>query len=550
MTTAAPAAPVSSTPRDPNALISVVACAAAVAIALTASQIPTLISERPRDLIVFFGLTMGLQLVSVPVYGRGAVSFAGTGLLALGFALGPGVAMSTAAAMGFINLARRRGRLNRGIYDASQWALAAGGGATVYLLLATDDLLLRIAAALVGAIVYMVLNIGLLCVAMGMAERTHPLAVWKERFRWFSPYYLASGPLALTLVIAYEKTGLLGLLAFALPPAFMMLSVHQYLARTRQTVEELHETNAELAERNKDLRALLEVAGGLAAQAHDRDALIAYVETSIGDLTGGRARIEAAGRGDVDLVSGGTTVGALVLGDGEKFDVERWERLRDIVLPQLATAIESADLVEQVRRTHLATIAALSRSMAAKDGYTGGHTERVSDIAVALARRLGYESPELDAIEIGALLHDIGKIGIPERILHKPGPLDDDEWKVMKQHPLTSEHILSGIGLSPIVLQIARSSHERLDGAGYPDGLRGDQIPLPARIVLVADAFDALTSDRPYREGRHVETAMAELRANGGTQFCPRVIAALEKLYREEPEILGAPPLRLVRHVA
>ena len=549
MPTAAPAAP-DSAPRDPNALISVVACAAAVAIALTATEIPTLLTERPGDLIVFFALTMGLQLVSVPVYGRGAVSFAGTALLALGFALGPGVAMATAASMGFINLARRRGRLNRGIYDASQWALAAGGGAAVYHLLESDDPVLRIAAAVAAAVVYMVANIGLLCVAMGMAERVHPLAVWKDRFRWFTPYYLASGPLALTLVIAYEKTGVLGLLAFALPPAFMMLSVHQYLAKTRQTVEELHVANAELAERNEDLRALLGVAGGLAARAHDRDSLIGYVEASIGELTGGRARIEAPGAGDVDLVSGGTPVGALVLGDGEKFDLERWERLRDIVLPQLATAIESADLVEQVRRTHLATIAALSRSMEAKDNYTGGHTERVSDVAVALAARLGYEGAELDAIEVGALLHDIGKIGIPERILHKPGPLDDDEWKVMKQHPLMSEHILSGIGLSPVVLQIARSSHERLDGEGYPDGLSGEEIPLPARIVLVADAFDALTSDRPYREGRKVESALDELRANAGTQFCPRVIAALEAIYREEPEVLGAAPLRLVRDVA
>ena len=155
-----------------------------------------------------------------------------------------------------------------------------------------------------------------------------------------------------------------------------------------------------------------------------------------------------------------------------------------------------------MRKTHLETIAALSRSMEAKDNYTGGHTERVSDIAVALATRLGYAGADLDAIEIGALLHDIGKIGIPESILHKPGPLDNDEWLVMKRHPIISEFILSEIDLSPLVLQIARSSHERMDGQGYPDGLAGEAIPLPARIVLVADAFDALTTDRPYRRAR------------------------------------------------
>jgi len=191
-------------------------------------------------------------------------------------------------------------------------------------------------------------------------------------------------------------------------------------------------------------------------------------------------------------------------------------------------------------------IAALSRSMEAKDGYTAGHTERVSDIAVAIGRRMGYKGADIDALEVGALLHDIGKIGIPERILHKPGPLDDEEWKVMQRHPVLSESILSGIGLSPIVLEVARSSHERIDGKGYPDGLAGEEIPLHARIVLVADAFDALTTDRPYRAGRTARAAMEEIRAHAGTQFCPKVLAALERVYAEEPETLGEPRLRAV----
>jgi HD-GYP domain-containing protein (c-di-GMP phosphodiesterase class II) len=178
--------------------------------------------------------------------------------------------------------------------------------------------------------------------------------------------------------------------------------------------------------------------------------------------------------------------------------------------------------------------------MEAKDFYTGGHTERVSGMAVAIAGRLGYSGPDLDSIEIGAVLHDIGKIGIPDRILNKSGPLDDEEWKVMKGHPLISEKILSDVGLSSVVLEIARSSHERLDGKGYPDGLEGDQIPLPARVVLVADAVDALTSDRPYRRARPLPLAMEEIRRHAGTQFCPRVVAALEELYREDPHVLAA----------
>ncbi len=193
---------------------------------------------------------------------------------------------------------------------------------------------------------------------------------------------------------------------------------------------------------------------------------------------------------------------------------------------------------EQVHNTHLATISALSRSMEAKDGYTGGHTERVAPLAAAIADRLGYRDEERQAVQTGALLHDIGKIGIPEHILHKPGPLNDDEWKIMKQHPIVSDRILAEVDLHPIVREIARSSHERIDGRGYPDGLAGDAIPLPARIVLVADAFDALTSDRPYRRGRAVTAALAELHAHSGTQFCPKVLAALDEVAAEQPHLV------------
>jgi HD-GYP domain-containing protein (c-di-GMP phosphodiesterase class II) len=121
---------------------------------------------------------------------------------------------------------------------------------------------------------------------------------------------------------------------------------------------------------------------------------------------------------------------------------------------------------------------------------------------------------------------------------------------VMKEHPVISEYILQEIDLDPIVLQVARSSHERIDGKGYPDGKVGDEIPLPARIVLVADAFDALTSDRPYRSARTVSEAMEELRTHAGTQFCPNVVAAMEAVYREESVLLGAAALRAVGEAA
>jgi HD domain/MASE9 len=212
-------------------------------------------------------------------------------------------------------------------------------------------------------------------------------------------------------------------------------------------------------------------------------------------------------------------------------------------LERTATAVEEAREANlNLRRAHKDTIAALSRSMEAKDLYTGGHTERVANVAVALARRLGYRDEELEAIEIGALLHDIGKIGVPGQVLRKNGPLTDDEWEVVKKHPLISDYILSELDLHPFVRQCARSSHERIDGAGYPEGLGGEQIPLPARIVFVADALDALTSTRPYRPARPMLAALAEIREHAGTQFCPRVVKALEELWRREPKLFTQVP--------
>jgi hypothetical protein len=538
-----------TSPRDPNVLISVVASTAAAVTALMATEAWREISPHLLSAFAFLALTFVLQVTSVEVYNRGSISFAGTGLLAVGFGFGVGAALIAAAIMGFVNLVRRRGKLNRGVFDMAQMALAAGTGAAIWHVSGAERLApeARLGISIASAAGFMVVNIGLLSVAMGLAEGDSPLNVWRERFRWFTPYNLASGPLALAVTLAYDKLSTLGLLAFALPPAMMMISIKQYVSRTTGFVEEVRRANDELksanvalAERNADLQALFQFAGGLAANAHDRATLVAYAEQTIGELTGAQASLSlGGGEGGVGLVTGGRRIAGLHLSQTPGFEGERWQRLRETILPQLATALESSELIDQVRKKHLATIAALSRSMEAKDYYTGGHTERVSAVAVALARRLGLGGAELDAIEIAALLHDIGKIGIPERILHKAGPLDEEEWKVMKDHPIISEYILSDVDLHPYVCQVARSSHERMDGAGYPDGLVGNEIPLPARIVLVADAFDALTSDRPYRRGRSVRAAMEELRAHAGSQFCPRVVNALEKVYREEPQLLG-----------
>jgi putative nucleotidyltransferase with HDIG domain len=534
-----------------------VACAASVVLAQSVRGSWHEVTSRPVAFATFVCLTLVLQVIVVDVYGRGTLSFAGTGQLATAIAFGVGPAMTVAVLAAVVLLVRMRSPLHRGVFNAATFALSAAAGGTAYNLVDTGGhgTIVRLGPALLAGVAYCVVNVGLLTIAMSRSEGLRPFAVWKERFRWFTPYYLVSGPLALALTSAYASVGLVGMLAFTMPPAMMMLSIRQYVSRTRQSVEdvrrandELRRANAALEERNDDLHELFEFAGGLAARAHDRGSLVTFAQEALGKLTGTpvRVHIGLAEAGGQLLVAGGHPLGSVSLEESEEYDEARWKRLREALLPQLATAFESSDLVEQVRKTHLQTIAALSRSMEAKDYYTGGHTERVATVSVALARRLGFSGAELDAVEIGALLHDIGKIGIPERILHKPSPLDDEEWKVMREHPVISEYILSEVELPEIVLQIARSSHERLDGDGYPDGLAGDDIPLAARIILVADAFDALTSDRPYRPGRHVTGAFEELREHTGTQFCPRVMEALEAILLEEPSILGTVDLRAV----
>jgi HD-GYP domain-containing protein (c-di-GMP phosphodiesterase class II) len=491
------------------------------------------VAHTPLALAEFVVVACALALTPVEVYGRGSFTFAGAGLLATAFVLGVGAAIVTAAFVALVILVRSKGLLHRAAFNAGALALAASAGGAAFAVLTTESSTgwMQLGASLVAGATFLVVNIALICTAMGASEQVDPRLIWRERFAWLTPYYLASGALALAVAVAYERMGFAGLAAFALPPAFMMLSIRQYLNRTKASVEEVRRANAELSD-------LLRVATGLAAYAHDAEALRNFSEETLTGLAGVRVHIEDKPvDGGQPLVAGGTTV-AWLRTDSTPAHAERWDRISGAVASNLATALESALLVERVRKSSRDLIAALSRSMEAKDYYTGGHTERVAAISVALAERLGYVGEELEAVELGALVHDIGKVGVPESILNKPGPLDPEEWEVMKRHPVISDYILAEVDVHPFVRQAARSSHERIDGRGYPAGLSGDDIPMPARIVLLADAWDALTTDRPYRARRSAAEAFAEIRNNVGTQFCPVAFRALEQLYDEQPEIL------------
>ena len=165
---------------------------------------------------------------------------------------------------------------------------------------------------------------------------------------------------------------------------------------------------------------------------------------------------------------------------------------------------------------------------------TGGHCVRVADYSRVLGERLlGSRPQELQVLEYGALLHDIGKIAVPDAILCKAGPLTDEEWAIMRQHPCLGHEILYGIGFLTDALPIVLYHHERFDGKGYPEGLAGEQIPMGARIFSAADAFDAMTADRHYRRALSLDEAMSELRRNSGTQFDPDVIAVLDSVAEE-----------------
>lgn len=173
----------------------------------------------------------------------------------------------------------------------------------------------------------------------------------------------------------------------------------------------------------------------------------------------------------------------------------------------------------QVRRTYLAAIDSLVRALEARDPYTSGHSLRVRRYALLLADALRLDRPQRQALSLASKLHDIGKVGVPEAILNKPATLTAAEYQVVCEHPVIGERILARIIHNPAVLSAVRGHHERLDGQGYPDGLRAEQIPVLARVITVVDCFDALTSSRAYRAPLSVAEALEVLRAGAGTQF-------------------------------
>jgi HD-GYP domain-containing protein (c-di-GMP phosphodiesterase class II)/sensor domain CHASE-containing protein len=237
-------------------------------------------------------------------------------------------------------------------------------------------------------------------------------------------------------------------------------------------------------------------------------------------------------------------VGALIVGfcDAREFGPEELPLLTTIG-GQIAIALQNAEAYDKLDRMYLETVTALAAAMEAKDQYTASHADSLAAMAVAVGSRMGLTDAELRMLQYAAVLHDIGKIGIPGNILNKPEPLTREEFETMAQHTIIGERIISRIDYLVPIARIIRSAHERWDGAGYPDGFTGDEIPLASRILLVCDAFDAMTTDRPYRAALPVDNALQELSRHAGSQFDPRVVDVFLASYpfetRETDRLVG-----------
>jgi putative nucleotidyltransferase with HDIG domain len=201
--------------------------------------------------------------------------------------------------------------------------------------------------------------------------------------------------------------------------------------------------------------------------------------------------------------------------------------LAHIVAGQVGAAIYRCQLVDELEGAFLTTLGVLADAVELQDAYTADHANEVAELAVRVGERMGIAGPELDRLRYGALLHDVGKIGVPGELLRKAGPLSAEERQRMDAHTAIGARMLERIPFLAPVAPLVRSAHERVDGGGYPDGLRGDEIPRGAMIIATCDAYHAMTSDRSYRSAMPKDAAIRELHAGAGTQFDPAVVSAL-----------------------
>jgi len=292
----------------------------------------------------------------------------------------------------------------------------------------------------------------------------------------------------------------------------------------------------------------LEVAARFGNCARDTKPTVRVGETIVG-----RAALERRTVSDVEdgrptfataLISKGVLVGALALSFREAFDPDReWIDFFETVAGQAAMAVDNGRVHEELQRSmrdlHLAydtTIEGWSRALDLRDKETEGHTQRVTELTMKLARIAGISEAELVHVKRGALLHDIGKMGVPDHILLKPDKLTDEEWVHMRKHPTYAYELLKPIEYLRDALDIPYCHHEKWDGSGYPRGLKGEEIPLSARLFAVVDIWDAIRSDRPYRSGWNEQRSLDFIRSVSGTHLDPKVVELFLRVVAPAPQ--------------
>ena len=225
-------------------------------------------------------------------------------------------------------------------------------------------------------------------------------------------------------------------------------------------------------------------------------------------------------------------------------------RLSEALALEAGKMVVRARMQEHLEDAYIATLGTLAAALEAKDAYTNDHAAQIAELAAAVCEQLQIAPADMRMIRLAALLHDIGKIGVPETILHKRGPLDEDEWAVMQEHPRIGARILEPVPYFAELVPLVTSSHERYDGTGYPDQLAGDDIPLGSRVIAVCDAFHAMTEDRVYRKAVPVDEALREIVRCSGSQFDPSCVEAMLAVVRTKgwPRFSRDRLVRLAQH--
>lgn len=427
----------------PSAILCVITFLAGVpVVAFYALQLP---HSGLVGLILLGLMAAASERLSILVYGEAKVSISFICLFAIAVLYGPaGVAVATPFAILSLHFPQKM-RSFSFLFNIGNSTLADTVAAVVLLSIIGDNSHIAISARVVlAALLATSVNYGvrvtLVSGAVTLATKRSIMTVWREKFQWLFPHYVAFGFLGLALAVAYQQLGVSGLLVFAAPPLMMRLAMKQYVDKTSRNVAKLKGKNEQLQRANREILAMS----------------------------------------------------------------------------------------ERLKETYEATLEALAAALDARDSETGGHSSRVTVYTTDMATELGVPEggDEWLDIERASLLHDVGKIGISDTILNKPGPLTPEEWQQMRKHPAIGYDMLKEVRFLSSAAKIVYTHHERYDGKGYPEGLKGDDVPLGARIFAVADAFDAMTSNRPYRRALSVDKAREEIVSNSGTQFDPKVVEA------------------------